>query len=77
MTDSKLLKEIIKSSGKTYKHLAESIGITAYSLSMKINNVREFKMREVKILCKELEITSLRKKEKIFFADDVEESSTR
>lgn len=73
MTNTELLKAVIKESGKTYKHLAKCIGISAYSLSMKVNNVREFKMREVSILCKELGITSLRKKEDIFFAESVDE----
>lgn len=72
MTNSRMLRAIIAKSGKTYKHLAERIGITPYSLAKKIDNSTEFKTGEVKILCDELGIKSLSLKEKIFFAGGVE-----
>lgn len=67
MTDSLKLRAIILASGKTYKHLAECLGITPYCLSMKIENETEFKVSEVIKLSEELGITSLKQRESIFF----------
>lgn len=69
MTDTIALKELIKSSGLKYQFIASELNITYQGLKNKIENVNEFKTGEVDILCKLLSITSLREKEKIFFAN--------
>ena len=68
MTDTIALKEIIKKSGLKYSFIASELNITYQGLKNKIENVIEFKVSEVDILCKLLGITKLNEKEKIFFA---------
>lgn len=68
MTNSKELMNLIKERGLKLKYVAEALGLTSYGLSLKINNKNEFKTSEVATLCEILGITSLREKEKIFFA---------
>ncbi|PWL71616.1 MAG: hypothetical protein DBY25_05065 [Clostridiales bacterium] len=63
------LKELIKSSGLKYQFIASELNITYQGLKNKIENVNEFKTGEVDVLCRLLSITSLREKEKIFFAN--------
>lgn len=77
LTNSNMLRMLIAESGKTYTHLADCIGISRFSLAKKIDNRTEFKTGEAKILCEELGIKSLSLKEKIFFANGVEENSTK
>lgn len=69
MTDTIALKELIKSSGLKYQFIASELNITYQGLKNKIENVNEFKTGEVDVLCRLLSITSLREKEKIFFAN--------
>ena len=72
MTDTELLKKIIDKSGYKLEYLAEKCGITRQSLSNKILNRNLFNAKEIDILCKELEISDLNDKERIFFAEEVE-----
>ncbi len=69
MTDTVALKKLIKNSGLKYRFIASELNITYQGLKNKIENVNEFKTGEVDMLCKLLSITSLREKEKIFFAN--------
>lgn len=69
MTDTVALKELIKNSGLKYQFIASELNITYQGLKNKIENINEFKTGEVEMLCKLLSITSLREKEKIFFAN--------
>ena len=71
MVNSILLEEKIKQSGKTRTHLSKKCGMSIQSLRLKINNILDFKSKEIKILCQELSIEDLDEKEKIFFANDV------
>ena len=68
MTNTELLEEYIRKSGYKKSHIARVIGLSAYGLALKINNVNEFKTGEVDGLCKLLGIDSLEEKERIFFA---------
>ena len=72
MTNSKMLREIIEKRGMKLKFVAEKLGISAYSFSLKLDNKREFKAREISILCELLGIRSLEQKEAIFFAKKVD-----
>lgn len=76
MTDTTQLRELIDQSGLKYKYIAERLGITAYGLQKKIENKTQFKTTEVKIMCEILHINSLKKKEEIFFAKEVDLKST-
>lgn len=72
MTDTKALNEIIEKSGLKKNYIAKCIGITAYGLSKKINNINEFKASEIETLCKLLKIDSLKDRQRIFFATEVD-----
>ena len=67
MVDTQVLEEIIKDEGKKKSYLADKLGISVQSLRLKMKNKQEFKTGEVAILCRELGITRLTDKEKIFF----------
>lgn len=67
MTNTIVLKQKIADSGYKYSYLAEQLGISRQALSMKVNNASEFRINEVKILCKILGITKLTEMEAIFF----------
>ncbi len=70
MTNTDLLLQLIAKKGLKLKYVAEYLGLSAYGLSLKINNKREFKVSEVNALCELLEIESLELKEKVFFAPE-------
>lgn len=67
MTDTKELRQRIEASGLKYKYIAQKLGITAYTLQLKIDNDNEFKVSEVDTLAGLLGL-SLREKDAIFFA---------
>ena len=67
MTNTALLEQYIEKSGYKKSFIAEQLGLTAYGLTLKINNKSEFKASEMTILCKLLKINA-RDKEAIFFA---------
>lgn len=77
MTDSRALKELIKSKGLKLKYVAEYLGLSSYGFSKKLNNEQEFKTSEVAALCELLEIKDLEEKEAIFFRikDDYKSSA--
>ena len=68
MTNSKELMKLIHDQGLKLKFVAEKLGLSPHGLNLKISNKNEFKTSEVAALCELLGITSLREKEKIFFA---------
>lgn len=70
MTNTALLEKKIEKSGYKKSYIAKAIGLkSAYGLANKINNVTEFKAKEINKLCEILKIDSLEEKECIFFAD--------
>ena len=69
VVDTQLLESIITDSGKKRTFLADKIGISVQSLKLKIDNKSDFKSSEVMSLCRELGITKLADKEKIFFKE--------
>lgn len=68
MTNTVLLRELIAKSGLKLEYLAEECGITRQALSNKMTNRNLFTAKEIDVLCTELKVTSLREKERIFFA---------
>ena len=72
MTDTRKLKAVMALKGITGYDLAKSIGISRASFSYKINNLREFRAKEIQAISEALKL-SLEDKEQIFFADMVDE----
>ena len=68
LTNSEELRKLIDKKGIKLQSIAESLGISRYALSKKIDNKSQFKSGEIKALCDLLEIDSLSEKERIFFA---------
>lgn len=76
VTNSELLKDRIEKSGLRYDFIAEQLTMSVYWFKKKVNNEKNFHAWEIQLLCKLLNITSLREKDRIFFAENVEKSST-
>lgn len=76
MTDTKELDRVIQESGLMKSYIAGKLGISLYSFQMKRENKRQFTAEQIKILCEVLNIKSLREKEKIFFANNVDDMPT-
>ena len=73
MTNTKALEEYIAKSGYKKSYIAKAIGLkSAFGLAKKIRNENEFKATEINKLCELFGITSLKKKERIFFAKQVD-----
>ncbi|WP_313579543.1 hypothetical protein [Lacrimispora sp.] len=72
MTDTVRINNEIKKSGLKKRWIAAELGLSSYGFLRKINNENQFKAEEIKELCRLLKITSLRKKDEIFFADNVD-----
>lgn len=68
MTNTELLEEKIDNSGKTRKHLAMKCGLTYAGFRNCVTNKAEFKPSHIVILCKELNIKTLKERDQIFFA---------
>ncbi|MBQ6059439.1 MAG: toxin-antitoxin system, antitoxin component, Xre family protein [Clostridia bacterium] len=71
MTDTKALKEHIKSSGISIVHISRRLGISAAAFYNKLSNITQFKPTEISELCDILCLTQC-EKEAIFFAQIVE-----
>ena len=69
MTDVVLLKKKIEESGLKNKAIAIRLGISRTTWYYKRNNITPLTADEIRTLCEMLHITSLREKEKIFFAN--------
>ena len=69
MTNTELLEEKIKKSGKKISYLAKKCGLSYAGFRNCIINKAEFKVSHVDILCCELGITSLKERFDIFFAN--------
>ena len=68
MTNKKLLEEKIAESGKKKGFLAKRIGLSQMGFYNCLNNKAEFNASHIKILSAELNITSLKERDAIFFA---------
>lgn len=77
MTNTNLIEEIIREKGVKYKFLAKKLGISYQSLRSKLDNKNEFLPTEIERMCNLLEINDLKLKNDVFFAQFVEECSTR
>jgi hypothetical protein len=75
MTDKALLKKKIDEKGLKLGFIVEQLGTSYGWFKKKLNNEKDFTAREMQILCDILGI-SIEEKERIFFAKNVEKSST-
>lgn len=69
MTNTELLNELIERSGKKKGYLAKRCGLSRAGFRNCETNKAEFKQSQIDILCGELNITSLKLKEAVFFAN--------
>ena len=76
VTDTKELNRLIHESGLTKSHIANKLGISLYSFQLKRENKRQFTAEQIKTLCEILDIRSLKEKERIFFAPEVDKMPT-
>ena len=72
MTNTALLEEKITKSGLKKSYIAKAIGLSPYGLTLKIQNVNEFKASEIEKMCILLNIESLEERCAIFFASKVD-----
>lgn len=75
MTDTRKLRAALALNGITAGDLAEKIGLSKQSMSYKMNNLREFRVKEITAISEVLNL-SLEEREAIFFADEDEQNST-
>lgn len=68
MTNTELLEEKIKQSGKKLTFLAEKVGLSYAGFRNCVTNKAEFKASHIDILCKELSINTSEMR-RIFFAN--------
>ena len=71
MTNTPLLEQYIERSGYKRSFIAMRLGISSYTLAMKVNNESEFKASEIDILCELLNI-DMEARMDIFFAKKVD-----
>ena len=72
LTNKKLLREKIESSGLKIKFIVEQMGLTYQGFVNKEDNKTEFTASEISNLCEILSIKSLKERDAIFFAKDVD-----
>jgi hypothetical protein len=70
MTDPRLIREAILESGLKKYFIAEKMGISRYSLLLKIDNRRKFKASEIGTLCDLLGL-DMAARDRMFFAKNV------
>lgn len=58
MTNTQLLRTLIKNKGVKLCYIAEKMGISKQSLYLKVNGKRAFNQYEIKSLCEVLDINS-------------------
>lgn len=75
MTNTQLLRKAINDAGLKISAVMEALCIKSYTtMRDKINNVKNFTLREVEILCELLRL-SPEQREQIFFAKETEFNS--
>lgn len=67
MENAQYLETVIKDSGIKKTHLAKCCGITRQSFAKKCKNPKSFTAEQIAIICRELKITQLSKRQEIFF----------
>lgn len=68
MTNTEALRQCIDQSGYKMQYIADQVGISRFALNQKIENKTQFKSEEIKTICNVLGISSLKERDRIFFA---------
>ena len=76
LTNSKMLSDVISDTGITITAISKRIGITREGFYKKLNNETEFKASEISAIQQILHLTT-KKRDEIFFANEVELKSTK
>ena len=76
MTNTKKLKACMLMCDITQDQLAEKLNVSRATINYKINNVRQFYSKEVKLIQEVLNLSDLERDE-IFFADNVDKMATK
>lgn len=66
MIETETLKKKIKEKGLKLNYVSDYIGISRYTLKLKLEGKNEFKPSEIRVLCKLLDIKTS-ERDKIFF----------
>ena len=74
MTNTVLLKKLIKDSGLKLSFISKKLGISRYALYKKIMGESHFTGPEIKILCDLLNLNTWVKIKPVFFADNVDKT---
>ena len=75
MTNTEMLRQAIKDSGLKINMIMKALKIKSYTtMRDKINNVKNFTVREIEILCVLLKLTK-EQREQIFFTEVTELNS--
>lgn len=77
MTNSKALRDLVRSRGLKFKYIASQMGITPYCLANKIDNKSDFKAGEIIAFCSAVGGISAEQQMRIFFSDVVDFKSTK
>ena len=72
MTNTELLERKIAESGLKKSYIAKAMGLSRYGLTLKLQNLNEFKASEIEKLCILLGITDVEERCAIFFASKVD-----
>ena len=72
MGEVQYLDEEIKKSGLKKSFLAKELGMSRQSFSYKCKNPTLFTAAQINVLCNLLKVTTLSKRDQIFFASKVE-----
>jgi len=77
MTNTILLEKLISRSGLKKSHIAKELKLSPYGLQLKVTGKNKLYAEEISKLCELLNITDLDTKELVFFAQNVENNSTK
>ena len=69
MLNAEKLRNKIKESGKKKGYIAEKVGLSRQGFKNCLDGVAFFNTSHISVLCKELNITTLKERNDIFFAD--------
>lgn len=77
MTNSKALRDLVRSRGLKFKYIASQMGITPYCLANKIDNKSDFKAGEIIAFCSAVGGINVDQQMRIFFSDVVDCKSSK
>ena len=74
MTNTEEMRKLIKNKGLKLSYIASQIGLSPRAFTLKLENKYSFTVEEVAKLCEVLEIKSLKERDRLFFAQRVNNS---